>query len=241
MKKCSVFCALLGVFCFSAFATAGEYSGYYIAPKFLYSYQRIDDASLSVDLTGIGSQSADLDSEKDSSFGGALALGYDFAPNFAVPVRMELEYAMRSQSEGSYSDAFYDGGTLIKESGDMKFDVQTVFLNAYFDIETGTAFTPYVGAGVGVAIVKADGSIKITADGDSIYDESAAETQTNFAFNLGAGIAYDFNENVCIDLGYRYSDFGKSETGDLGFGELSVEGKARVVAHEGMLGLRYMF
>jgi outer membrane autotransporter protein len=240
MKKIYVL-FLVACFCSSSLAIAGE-TGVYIAPKFIYSYQRIDNAEMKLDVTGLGSDSADLDSEKDSSFGGAFAIGYDFKPTFNAPIRAEIEYAMRSESEGEYSDAYYDGPYLIKESGSMKFDVQSVFLNMYFDIETGTKFTPYVGGGLGVAIIDTDGKFKVTEDGDTLFDESASNSETNFAFNLAAGVGYDVSDNFTLDLGYRYADFGEGESGNvLDINNVSLTGEARIVAHEVLFGIRYGF
>lgn len=240
MKKMLASIAVFGILCSASLAFA-EQSGVYLAPKFVYSYQRIDNAEMKVEVEGLGSESDGLDSEKDSSFGGAIAIGYDFNPNFKAPVRLEVEYAMRSESEGEYSYSYYSGPDLYRESGSMKFNIQSVFLNLFYDIETGTPFTPYVGGGLGVAIIDADGELKLSENGVSIYDESASNSVTNFAFNLAAGIGYDVNENFTLDLGYRYADFGNAETGDVGFSPFEVKGEADLLAHEVLLGLRYTF
>lgn len=240
MKKRLFLIVALGILCSTSFAFA-EQTGVYLAPKFVYSYQRIDNAEVKVEVEGLGSDSAGLDSEKDSSFGGAIAIGYDFNPNFKTPVRMEVEYAMRSESEGEYSDAFYIDSDLYRDSGTMKFDIQSVFLNFFYDIETGTAFTPYVGGGLGVAIIDAEGELKLSENGVRIYDDSASDSVTNFAFNLALGVGYDVNEFFTLDLGYRYADFGNAETGDVGVAPLEVKGEADLIAHEVLLGLRYTF
>lgn len=241
MKKVCALVLFVAFFCTSAFAIAGQI-GVYIAPKFVYSYQRIDNAELKLDITGLGSGSSNLSTEKDSSFGGAFAIGYDFQPNLNAPIRAEIEYAMRSESEGKYSNAYYDGPVLVKESGYMKFDVQSVFLNMYFDIDTGTQFTPYVGGGLGVAIIDAKGKLKVTEDDVTFFDNSASNSETNFAFNLAAGVGYDVSDNFTLDLGYRYADFGEVKTGNvLDINNVSLKGEARIVAHEVLFGLRYGF
>lgn len=240
MKKTLVLIAVLGILYSTSFAFA-EQTGAYLAPKFVYSYQRIDNAEMKGEVEGLGSESFGLDSEKDSSFGGALAIGYDFNPNFQVPVRMEIEYAIRSESEGEYSDALYSGPDFYRLSGNMKFNIQSVFLNAFYDIETGTPFTPYVGGGLGIAIIDAEGELKFSENGVRLYDDSASNSVTNFAFNLALGVGYDVSENFTLDLGYRYADFGNAETGDVGIAPLEVKGKAHLIAHEALFGLRYTF
>jgi outer membrane autotransporter protein len=241
MKKVCVLLLFIAFVFSSTFAIAGQ-TGVYIAPKFIYSYQRIDNAELKGSITGIGSESVGLSSQKDSSFGGALAIGYNFQQNFDLPIRTEIEYAMRSESKGDFSDAYYIGGALIKESGSMKFGVQSVFLNVFFDINTGTQFTPYVGGGLGVAIIDTDGNYKVTEDGNTLFDNSASNSETNFAFNLAAGVGYDVSDNFTLDLGYRYADFGEGETGNvIDVSNVSLKGEARIVAHEVLFGLRYEF
>jgi outer membrane autotransporter protein len=240
MKKIFALAGILALL-LSASVALAEQNGLYVAPKFVYSYQRIDNTELKIDVEGLFSDSQDLDDEKDSAFGGALAFGYDFNPNFQVPVRVELEYAIRSESEGDYSSSFTEDSVLIRESGTFKFVVQSVFINAFYDFDTGTAFTPYIGGGLGIAIIDADGKLKVSEDGTGVYDESASNTETNFAFNLAAGVGYDVNEALTLDLGYRYADFGNAESGDVGFDDVEIKGKAHLKAHEVLFGLRYTF
>ena len=66
------------------------------------------------------------------------------------------------------------------------------------------------------------------------------ERFTNFAWNVGAGVAYNVNENLAIDAGYRYVDLGYNEVSS------TVDGKkyevgSRPYNHEFMLGLRFGF
>lgn len=73
-------------------------------------------------------------------------------------------------------------------------DISTtaVMANAYFDWANDTAFTPYVGAGVGWGWVNGKG----TALDDS-----------GLALGLAAGVAVDLTNNLAIDVGYRFRDF----------------------------------
>ena len=76
-----------------------------------------------------------------------------------------------------------------------KMENNSVMLNAYYDIDTGTKLTPYVGAGIGMARLK--GSIK----GD---DANASKSKTTFAWQVGAGVSYAMTDNLALDAGYRY-------------------------------------
>jgi opacity protein-like surface antigen len=71
----------------------------------------------------------------------------------------------------------------------------TVLGNAYLDLETGTMFTPYVGAGLGWGWV--DGS-------------GAASDDDGVALGAAAGVAVDLTDNLAIDAGYRYRNINIS-------------------------------
>lgn len=99
----------------------------------------------------------------------------------------------------------------------------SVMANAYFDYLTCTPWTPYVGAGIGSAYLKAD-------------DGEQAKSVYNLAWQVMAGLTYDINSNWTLDAGYRYADLGRirKNSGD------SVT-KLTARDHEIMLGVRYTF
>lgn len=99
----------------------------------------------------------------------------------------------------------------------------SVMANAYFDYLTCTPWTPYVGAGIGSAYLKAD-------------DGSNAKSVYNLAWQVMAGLTYDINSHWTLDAGYRYADLGRirKNSGD------SVT-KLTARDHEIMLGVRYTF
>lgn len=247
MKRVFLAFFLIGAV-FTANSAFAELMGVYVAPKLFYSLQMTDDSKLE-STDNVGTVTEDVDDEDDSTFGGALAIGYDFQPNFGVPVRAEVEYALRSQSKVGNSDEYLvDDGEdsfILQGDGSMKFDIQTLFLNVYYDIDTGTPFTPYIGGGVGWAFIKARGALELTVLGTQIFDESASNTETNFAWNLAAGVGYDFNENLTFDLGYRYLDFGDVETGTmtstLSGPPVDINYDTSLTAHEVLLAVRYTF
>jgi opacity protein-like surface antigen len=69
--------------------------------------------------------------------------------------------------------------------------------NVWFDIATGSGFTPYIGGGLGASYVTAKG----TAD-DIPYTVDMAGW--GWAYQLGAGVKVDVADNVALDLGYRF-------------------------------------
>lgn len=217
MKRCFAALALICALALSGVAKA-EGTGMYLAPKFLMSIQS------NYPTFQAGHDEAN---EQYSQFtlGGALALGYDFNSQFGVPVRAEVEYALRGNSEKSWN---YDKVFDLKGA----WNASTLFLNLYYDFRNSTAFTPYVGAGLGMAFNYAN--YTLTAKD---YNANFDDHRTTFAWNVGAGVAYDITDNFAVDLGYRYVNLGYYEV-DLPEG---AKVKNQPSNHEFMLGLRYTF
>jgi outer membrane autotransporter protein len=117
-------------------------------------------------------------------------------------------------------------------------DVHTVFANFYYDFKTGTAFTPYVGAGLGVAWINQ--KVSSTFRGWTAATDDVSKTTTNFAWNLGAGVGYALTDNVTVDLGYRYTNFGDGKKFSSTDGTINFQTKD-IQSHEALLGLRYQF
>jgi opacity protein-like surface antigen len=82
----------------------------------------------------------------------------------------------------------YSGGYKVTPGGDMS--VTTVLGNLYFDVPTGTAFTPYLGAGAGYGWASIDN----------------AKDKDGLAYALMAGVGVDITDNVALDVGYRFRD-----------------------------------
>lgn len=157
----------------------------------------------------------------DNAFGGSLVYGLDFGV-----IRTELEANLLSNV-----DKTYDG---IK----TELKHRSVFLNAYYDFENKTRFTPYVGAGIGVAFLKAERSFDTEKDGYM----SDSDTKANFAWQLGAGVSFEATDNLTFDLGYRYVDNGDVKLSNFAPREGDTfNDKIESNANEFYLGMRYSF
>ncbi len=252
MKKIFAFCgALLCIGMFQSGARAADQIGVYVAPKFIYGYTVMD--KLKANVKSGGASVGTSDDDHDDAFGGALAIGYDFDKKFNVPVRAELEYSIFSQTEAGVGAEVKRSGPNLGLSLDQKLDIQTLFFNIYYDIKTGTPITPYIGAGLGMAFVDAKSNISgNTTWGSalSLDTDRGTESNTNFAWNVGAGAAWAFTDNLSVDLGYRFASLGevKSDTIDTTatVGPISISGDVsskteNLYMHQVMLGLRYTF
>jgi outer membrane protein OmpA-like peptidoglycan-associated protein len=121
----------------------------------------------------------------DTGVAGALSLGYGFGNGF----RSEIEASLRN-----------NGANGVKSGVPANIGGSTstwgLLFNTLYDFDTGTAFTPYIGAGIGLAIVDA----KLTGNGATVYND----TDTAFAYQAIAGVSYAVNNNLALTADYRY-------------------------------------
>ena len=225
MKR-TILCFVLAAF-FALPALAADVQGVYVAPKFLVGIQDSGQFSRSSNIS-----KEYYDQYSQAVFGGALAVGYNFAPKFGAPVRTEIEYALRSNSSNKRDGWDEDSRWETKHTT----NISTLFCNAYFDIDTKTPLTPYIGGGLGMAFTYT-GAKAEDAGGDRI---SRDRHDTTFAWNAGAGIAYAFTENVSADLGYRFIGTGYNETKFTAGGDRMKLGSSPYI-NEFYLGARFTF
>ena len=112
----------------------------------------------------------------------------------------------------------------------------TLFANLFWDFHNDTAFTPYVGAGLGMAFNYV--GYDFTDNNGNKF--SADDRFTNFAWNVGAGVAYNFNENFAVDASYRFVGLGYNEVSATSNGRKYEIGN-RPYNNEFMVGLRFAF
>ena len=210
MKKFAL-SALLAAAVMMPCAAQAEGNGIYVAPKFAVNAQSTEFA-----IAGLGTESS-----KDTTVGGAIAVGYDFSRNFDAPFRAELEYGFNGALEDGASDPY----AYIKAS----VGIQTLLANAYWDFTDYNGFTPYLTVGLGMGFVNTE---------LSGYGLSFDDTRTVVAAQVGLGCSYAFNDKVAVDFGYRCL-----ATGDAGVEVVpGFEWEStNNVAHQFMMGLRFTF
>ncbi len=228
-----------------ALPVSAETSGVYAGLKFIDSIQSTGDMSKDrVDVEGFG---FGIGSHSQNTVGGGIFVGYDFYPQHQVPIRTEIEYAIRSEMYKSWNKSHSVEGETLNLDAKARSNFQTLFFNAYWDFHNSTAFTPYIGAGVGLGFInnhykgKGDYSQVGYEGPDSV---SMNNMNTVFAWNVGAGCSYAFNENFSADLAYRFVGLGYNETSKT-FYEKENGQKVKIgtspYANEFSLGLRYTF
>lgn len=128
---------------------------------------------------------APAESSFDPGYTVSALLGYEFAPmhraHSASNVRLEVELG--------FNEADIDEGR-----GNPEAQVSTLMANLYYDLDTGTRWEPFVGAGVGGARYEADGA-NLGDDDDTV-----------FAYQARAGIGYNLTSSTTATLEYRFLD-----------------------------------
>lgn len=152
-------------------------------------------------------------------------------------IRTELEWQRNTAARMNNTIASYDG-VGDAETEKTKIKTHAYMLNAYYDFDTCTKFTPYVGAGIGLAKTKIARHGEY--DGPFMRGGEGTVKHTGIAWQIGAGIAYALNDNVSVDVGYRYIDYGKFKD-SLIFDHGSFRTSYETTANELYAGLRYSF
>jgi len=211
---------------------ASGQTGVYVAPKFVYGglmgHYVNDKGNRYYEGSWSASWDNDLSMKGGHVYGGAMAVGYDFSKRFNVPLRGELEYTIFSDKKIKHDDSYK-----------LDLGIQTAFANVYYDFRNASAFTPYLGFGLGMASVKAKGKTRDYPLG--------SKTSTNFAWNVGAGVAYAFTDMISLDLAYRFVSPGKGETKEsLTWDSYPITAYAKhktdnLYIHQLMLGVRFTF
>jgi OmpA-OmpF porin, OOP family len=155
-----------------------------------------------------------------------VALG-EIGYRFGDGLRAGLELAYNAGTIGTIT-----GGPAGRAGGKGSVDAWTGMLVGYYDFDTGSALRPYVGAGVGFASVSANDVRNTLAVTGRVDDED-----TGFAYQLGAGVAYEFSPNTELTVGYRYlASNGLEMQSSTGAGF-----KFDYQSHAVLVGLRYTF
>lgn len=212
MKTCLslVFCLLL-LGTAPALAQQGVYLGAFGGLNYL------EDASLRA--AGV----RDLNVEFDWGAHAGVSLGYRtgryFSKSKKTTGRLEIELATRSNDV----DLIEVNQRLIAAGGEMK--VTSLMANSWVDIRTDSIFVPFFGIGLGAA--------QLVFDNAGFVDDK----DTQFAYQIGAGVGVPLGHLWHLDLGYRYF-----ATLDPNFVDPDgIRNKVDYATHNLSLGLRFNF
>lgn len=175
--------------------------------------------------TRVQNNNSKLTSQANPIVGAGVGLGLNFGDKF----RSDFTWSRHINLVFHADNANYN----IKR----KPVIDAYFFNLYYELgNLITVFSPYIGAGVGVAVVKDKLSVlTITNDITSVSENIARKN--NFAYKFIIGSAFDLNERVKFDLSYSFNDYGKTKSRlDASKNQI---GKTHYKAHVISAGLRF--
>ncbi len=189
MKKMAVVlsCCALGLS-----ATAASAAGYYVSGNVGFALPNT--------LTTTYNDSKEFwqaDTDFDSGWALTGAFGYDFD---GFRTEFELGYQQSNFKETTWSSHWNNNIVTWGSTSLLDYDLTatTYLVNGYYDFKNNSGFTPFLGAGMGMATVELNnfsrGASYLGGDVDD----------TVFAYQFIGGVSYAFNKNFAMDLTYRY-------------------------------------
>jgi len=154
------------------------------------------------------------------------AIGTHVMPNLRAEV--ELSYASRNVT----GTLFYpSNGTSSSDTG--SFSTLYLLGNLWYDFDTGGGFTPYIGGGIGLAVLMPN----VTDIGGAGFDYTTNSVAG--AAQLGAGVKVNVSDSIALDVGYRAKFvFNGTLTGSGGQGDVT---NANFVDQSIQAGLTFSF
>ncbi|MDD9992203.1 MAG: porin family protein [Rhodospirillales bacterium] len=200
---------------------------------------------------------ATVTTEHDTGFKFGATLGYHI--DSSIRIEGELFLARADIAQITNTNIIVPGVTLgefeVPLHPNGKGEQFGAMLNIWYDIETGSDWTPYVGAGLG--LIRIDQS-------DLYYDQGQlarevldrlpvppalanqlevpelSDTDTAFAYQFGAGIGYALSETATLQIGYRLQALNGLEfTGTNQIASVRAETDLRM--HFLEIGIRQLF
>lgn len=166
--------------------------------------------------------------DSDISITGLPTVEIEYDPGFTIGGAvgyMNEKYRLEGELAYQANDVDKIAGVPTSALGiSAEANILTFLFNGYYDFDTGTAFTPFITAGIGFANVS--------------YEETggADDDDTVFAYQIGAGIAYAMTDSMNLDLRYRYLGASDAE-----FSDPSGNAEVEVSSHNFTIGLRFAF
>ncbi len=202
-------------------------------------------------------------------------IGFDTAGTFQIGAGYQFNNWFRADVTGQYRGRANFKGTdlltfpLATPNGVQTFNgidnysaskSEWLFLaNAYVDLGTWWGVTPFVGAGVGTALVTISnftdtGVNNINFNGlgagpfpsgppVASFAAASSGSKWNFAWAAHAGLAYKVSPNITLELAYSFVDLGSGTTGTIRAFDSPTLGNVfkfnNITSHDLKLGVRW--
>lgn len=195
--------------------------------------------------------------DRSTSFFAGAGVGYRFNNWFRVDGTLEYRggatVGATDQVGFSYTiPPFPTVNSVVSNTYKGNLSSMVALFNAYVDLGTWNCLTPYIGAGIGYASNRISGLtdqgvVQSTFPGYNgpTLATSNAGTKGGVAWALMAGVGYEVNKNLTLEVGYRYLNLGDAQSGVLRnafntevYGPLKVKD---IDSHDIKIGMRWNF
>ena len=162
-----------------------------------------------------------------------------------------LEYRGAGQIGVSDRVDFAANGGIAQLSNTYKGNLSSIvaLFNGYVDLGTWNCLTPYIGAGIGYASNRItgltdQGALTGSLNGATL-GTAGSGTKSGVAWALMAGLGYEVNKNLTLEIGYRYLNLGEGQSGRIQnafLPESYTPLKAKEIdSHDIKIGMRWNF
>lgn len=151
-------------------------------------YTKLDDYNFDFINNATGARFA-YKASLDDGYSVGAAVGYKLNEY----IRFEGEYAYSNNDFGNK----YRSATFIGRNTSGDVTIQSLMANVWLGTRLG-ALKPYIGGGIGYGWV--DGDLKVSNGAGNQFGGD----DSGFAYQLGAGVGYQINNNLDLELGYRW-------------------------------------
>lgn len=226
-------------------------TGWYLRGDVSYDFDQSYDGRLGVDTPFASASVPYRELTLDEGFSGGIGIGYQFTDLLRADVTARYGKADAGGFVDLSPGCIASASCYISERGDAR--TWDLMANAYVDLGTFAGFTPYVGGGLGAVNVSYEDRTLEYCDASLVAPGSAGceslgvdgEDSWRFAYALTAGVAYNVNRNIALDVGYRYLNVDGGAVYDLPLDSIGLPGSAIMSDDNGFdrhtitAGLRY--
>ena len=145
-------------------------------------------------LSGMVGLNKPNDSDIDGA-GIAAEAVFDWGPAALAGIGFDFGSNWRAEIEAGYRDSDLDNISGTSSDGDT--ETLSMIANLLYDINIDSKFEPYIGAGLGMARVSADGFTPVSTT-------SVDDDDYGYALQAAAGVAYPLNESLKLTFDYRF-------------------------------------
>lgn len=185
----------------------------------------------------------------NAAFFAGVGVGYRFNNWFRVDGT--FEYRGAGQIGVTDRVTFPANGGVAHLNNTYKGNLSSMvaLFNAYVDLGTWNCLTPYIGAGIGYASNRISGLTDQGVLNGALYGPTLATastgTKSGVAWALMAGVGYEVNKNLTLEVGYRYLNLGDAQSGRIqntylpeSYGPLKAK---EIDSHDIKIGMRWNF